>query len=66
MGNGKETPTVNLEQLIAQQSEIQKTIGVEWKELHEVEKKDREVKSHIGAVLNLPKGIRISSRRTQA
>ncbi|MGD0036673.1 MAG: hypothetical protein ABSC53_05220 [Bacteroidota bacterium] len=66
MGNGKETPAVNLEQLIASQSELQKTIGVKRKELKEVEKKNREVKSQIGTVLNLPKGVSIAIRRTQA
>jgi cell division protein FtsB len=66
MGNGKDTSAVNLEQLIAQQSELQKTIGAKRKELHEVEKKNREVKAQIGTMLNLPKGVSIAIRRVQA
>jgi hypothetical protein len=66
MANGKETPGVNLEQLIAQQSELQKAVGVKRKELKEVEKKNREVKSQIAASLNLPKGVSIAIKRVQA
>jgi cell shape-determining protein MreC len=66
MANEKQSPAVNIEQLVNQQFEMLKTLRDKRKELKEVEAKNRELKSQISAALNLPKGVSISVKRAQA
>ena len=62
MATEKTTP-VNIETLIGQQQEMQKTLRDKRKEVKEIESKNRELKSQIGATLNLPKGVSVVIRK---
>lgn len=63
MASEKTTP-VNIESLIAQQQETQKNLRDKRKEVKEIEAKNRELKSQIGATLNLPKGVSVVIRKS--
>ena len=62
MATEKTTP-VNIELLISQQMEMQKSLRDKRKEVKEIESKNRELKNHIGATLNLPKGVSVVIRK---
>ncbi|MCX6138524.1 MAG: hypothetical protein NTV54_13640 [Ignavibacteriales bacterium] len=55
--------TTNVEELISQQVEMQKSVRVKRTEMREAEKKNRELKAQIGTALNLPKGVSVVIRK---
>ena len=66
MANDKQTPAVNIEQLVNQQFEMLKTLREKRKEVKVVEAKNRELKAQIATALNLPKGMSITMKHAKA
>jgi hypothetical protein len=66
MANDKQTPAVNIEQLVNQQFEMLKTLREKRKEVKAVEAKNRELKAQIATALNLPKGMSITMKHAKA
>ena len=59
----EKTPSINIEQLISEQVEMQKNLREKRKEFREMEKKNREMKALISSSLNLPKGVSVVIRK---
>ena len=59
MASTEKTSLVNIEQLVNQQIEMQKMLRDKRKEVKEIEKKNRELKSQICVTLNLPKNVSV-------
>ena len=63
MASTEKTSLVNIEQLVNQQIEMQKMLRDKRKEVKEIEKKNRELKSQICVTLNLPKNVSVVIRK---
>ena len=59
----EKAPSINIEQLISEQVEMQKNLREKRKEFRDMEKKNREMKSLISSSLNLPMGVSVVIRK---